>query len=169
MCLISLVTSLTTKHDNAILFISQSSSLIPELLDKLFKDTRTLWEYDGQSVSDEIMSLLKLSVPSTLAFRGMVADFDDLLPRSVVARLSATVHLFYYLACAPKSSINLTEFFTASTFLGLHDRFNVAFGTLSFASLPDWATGTAEGVRLTELGCSSFPPPPPLLHLWNTN
>lgn len=67
------------------------------------------------------------------------------------------MHLFYYLACAPRATINITEYFTQSTFLGLHDRFNVAFGTLSFATLPDWAVGTPEGSRLTELGCASLP------------
>ena len=66
------------------------------------------------------------------------------------------MHLFYYLACSPKTTINLTEYFTRSTYFGLQDRFNVAFGTLSFGSLPDWAVGTSEGSRLTELSCVSY-------------
>ncbi|KAL8279916.1 hypothetical protein RQP46_007766 [Phenoliferia psychrophenolica] len=130
MCLVSLATSLLTKNSDALIYVSQNASFIPELLDKLFKDTRLVWEYDGQAVSDGNMTLLKL----------------------VVARLSALVHLFYYIACSPKSTINLTEYFTQSTYLGLHARFNIAFGTLSVASLPDWAVGTPDGVRLTELG-----------------
>jgi hypothetical protein len=73
----------------------------------------------------------------------------------VVARLSATVHLFYYLTCAPTSGLKIGEFLSASSFSGLHDRFNVAFGTLSFATLPDWAEETPEGVTLTQLGCES--------------
>lgn len=57
-CLVSLITSLGTKHADAILLILSSTSLIPELLDKLFKDTRTIWEYDGQEVSDVTLALL---------------------------------------------------------------------------------------------------------------
>lgn len=78
--------------------------------------------------------------------------------RRVVARLAATVHLFYYLTCAPNSGLKIAEYFTQSTFLGLHDRFNVAFGTLSFASLPHWAEGTSDGTKLVSLGCESSLP-----------
>ncbi|KAM0751513.1 hypothetical protein T439DRAFT_379632 [Meredithblackwellia eburnea MCA 4105] len=129
MCLITFVQTLAMKNTDGILFITQSPSLIPELLDKVFKDTRTVWEFDGMHVSDTTSVFL----------------------RRVVTRLSSSVHLFYYLVCAPKSILNITEFFTQSNFLGLHDRFTVAFGTLSFAALPDWAAGKEEGITLTEL------------------
>lgn len=69
------------------------------------------------------------------------------------------MHLFYYLLCSPSSTLKVGEFFTQSSFLGLHDRFNVAFGMLSFAGLPDWAEEEGEeevGRVLVELGCESF-------------
>lgn len=75
---------------------------------------------------------------------------------SIVSHLSSSVHLFYYLTCAPSSTLKINEFFTQSPFLGLHDRFTVAFGMLSFASLPDWAEeeeGESEVRKLVELGC----------------
>ncbi|ORY77576.1 hypothetical protein BCR35DRAFT_325508 [Leucosporidium creatinivorum] len=135
-CLISFITILSTKHTDAILFISSSSSLIPELLEKVFKDVRTVWEHDGKEVSRGTREGLK----------------------SIVSRLSSTVHLFYYLTCSPSSTLKINEFFTQSPFLGLHDRFTVAFGMLSFASLPDWAEEEedqrmeGEGRKLVELG-----------------
>lgn len=58
-CLISFITILSTKHDDAIVFISSSPSLIPELLEKVFKDTRTVYEHDGKDVSPGTLQLLK--------------------------------------------------------------------------------------------------------------
>lgn len=58
-CLISFITILSTKHDDAILLISHSPSLIPELLEKVFKDTRTAWEHDGKDVSAGTREVLK--------------------------------------------------------------------------------------------------------------
>lgn len=69
----------------------------------------------------------------------------------MVDRLSAAFGLFYYLALAPNSTLKIAEFFTVSSFVGLHDRFNVAFGLLSFASLPEWTEGTSEDARLRQL------------------
>lgn len=60
MCLVSLVTSLLTKNSDALIYLSGNTSFLPELLDKIFKDTRLAWEYDGQSVSDSTMALLIL-------------------------------------------------------------------------------------------------------------
>ncbi|KAI5474747.1 hypothetical protein MNV49_002525 [Pseudohyphozyma bogoriensis] len=130
MNLLSFVTSIVTKDRDAIVLIASSPSLIPELLDKIFKDTRTVWEYDGANVSGSILALLK----------------------SVVVRLTSSVQLFYYLTCAPTSTLSIAEFIAHSAYVGLYDRFNVAFGTLSFAALPDWAVDTPQGTRLAELG-----------------
>jgi hypothetical protein len=63
MCLLSLVTSLAMKNVDAIPLFASSTSLIPELLEKLFKDTRTVWEYDGQEVSDLTLASLASYVP----------------------------------------------------------------------------------------------------------
>ena len=71
-------------------------------------------------------------------------------------RLAAAFHLFHYLTYAPNSTIKIAEFFKASPFVGLHDRFNVAFGMIAFAGLPDWAENTAEGKVLNELACASL-------------
>lgn len=60
MCLVSLATNLLTKNSDALIYISGNASFLPELLDKVFKDTRLVWEYDGQAVSDSIMTLLRL-------------------------------------------------------------------------------------------------------------
>ena len=74
---------------------------------------------------------------------------------SVVSRLAASFHLFHYLAYAPNATLKIAEFFQASPFVGLHDRFNVAFGMMAFAGLPDWAEGTGEAKVLVELACTS--------------
>lgn len=129
-CLLSFVTVLSTKHEDAIMFIAQSPSFLPELLDKLFKDVRTLWDADGQTASDPTRAVLA----------------------AAVERLSASVHLYYFLTCAPGSTLKSSTFFAQSAYGGLHDRFTVAFGTLSFAGLPDWAEGTQEGRTLAGLG-----------------
>lgn len=157
-CLISFITILSTKHPDAILFISSSSSLIPELLEKVFKDVRTVWEHDGKEVSRGTREGLKRCVRVFAGFgcRVELISLLDLARNSIVSRLSSTVHLFYYLTCAPSSTLKINEFFTQSPFLGLHDRFTVAFGMLSFASLPDWAEeeeDEGEGRKLVELGC----------------
>ena len=74
-------------------------------------------------------------------------------------RLAAAFHLFHYLAYAPNSTIKIAEFFKASPFVGLHDRFNVAFGMIAFAGLPDWAENSPEGKVLGELACTSLSTP----------
>lgn len=74
--------------------------------------------------------------------------------RRIAKRLSALVHFFYYLIAAPTSTFSIAEFLsTNKSSLGLPDRYNVAFGTLSYANLPDWAEDIVEGVTLTTLSC----------------
>ncbi|KDE08433.1 hypothetical protein MVLG_01468 [Microbotryum lychnidis-dioicae p1A1 Lamole] len=129
MAVLSLLSTLLTRHDDVLVIISTSASLIPEVLDKLFKDTRTLWDHDGSDLSDTTRARIK----------------------RVAARLSATVHIFHYLTCALGSTIKIGEWFSESAYSGLHDRFNVAFGTLAFGNLPEWAEETPEGDELIRL------------------
>ncbi|SCV73353.1 BQ2448_7279 [Microbotryum intermedium] len=135
MVVLSLLSTLLTRHDDVLVIISTSASLIPELLDKLFKDTRTLWDHDGSDLSDTTRTRLK-------SLWG---------PCRIASRLSANVHIFYYLTCALGSTIKIGEWFSESAYSGLHDRFNVAFGTLAFGNLPEWAEATAEGDELIRL------------------
>lgn len=62
MSLITFVTSLLSKHDDSILLLTGSVSLLPELLQKLYQDVRVLWEYDGQDVTESSLINLKLYV-----------------------------------------------------------------------------------------------------------
>lgn len=45
----------------------------------------------------------------------------------------------------------------SSSFVGLGDRLVVAFGTICYAGVPEWAVGSDEANRLVELGCASPP------------
>jgi len=123
------VTTLLTKRDDATAFVSQSPGLIPELLDKLFRDVRTVWESDGLPASDAVLAQLGV----------------------VVGRLAAAVRLFYLVFCGPRSELKVSEFLGKSGYAGLYDRFYVAFGTVGFAGVPEWAEGREEGRVLAEL------------------
>ncbi|GAA5965863.1 hypothetical protein JCM21900_004930 [Sporobolomyces salmonicolor] len=137
LSLVTLATLLVTKHQDAIMLVAQSQAFIPEVLAKLFRDVRTIWEWDGRDV-------------------GAGGQAREMLNRTT-HRLSSLVGLFYYLTCAPHSSLTIGEYLAPSSayqYQAVHDLFTVAFGTLGFSGgPPSWAEeGSDEGARLIELG-----------------
>ena len=60
MSLLALATIIVTKHSDAIILASNSTSLIPEVLGVVFKDTKIVWDQEGQTVNDETRALLEL-------------------------------------------------------------------------------------------------------------
>ena len=59
-CLTAFMTILVTKHEDAILLFKTSPSYVPELLDKIHIDVRTIWDYDGRDVNPVKRDLLRL-------------------------------------------------------------------------------------------------------------
>ncbi|GAA5887974.1 hypothetical protein JCM5296_001518 [Sporobolomyces johnsonii] len=137
LSLVTLATLLVTKHQDAIMLVAQSQAFIPEVLAKLCRDVRTIWEWDGRDV-------------------GAGGQAREMLNRTT-HRLSSLVGLLYYLTCAPHSSLTIGEYLAQSSayqYQAVHDLFTVAFGTLGFSGVPpSWAEeGSDEGARLIELG-----------------
>ncbi|GAA5974350.1 hypothetical protein JCM11641_006753, partial [Rhodosporidiobolus odoratus] len=136
LALFSLSLRLLTKHEDAIVLVAQSAAFVPELLGRLYKDVRSVWEWDGREV-------------------GRVAGVG--LKRTVV-RISRSLHLFYYLTHAPHSSLTISDLLTGGPVPGaeqyrrqyqyqlqaINDLFMSALGTLAFATLGAGAGGSGE-------------------------
>ncbi|GAA5928402.1 hypothetical protein JCM3775_000600 [Rhodotorula graminis] len=95
LTLLSLASLLLTAHEDAVMLVAQAASFVPELLAKMWRDVRTLWEWDGRE-----------------ATKGSAAR--DMLNRTTT-RLSATMHLLYYLSLAPHSSLSISYFLAGPT------------------------------------------------------
>ncbi|GAA5895745.1 hypothetical protein JCM8208_005075 [Rhodotorula glutinis] len=95
LTLLSLASLLLTAHEDAIMLVAQAASFVPELLAKMWRDVRTLWEWDGRE-----------------AAQGSAAR--DMLNRTTT-RLSATMHLLYYLSLAPHSSLSISDLLAGPT------------------------------------------------------
>ncbi|TNY17511.1 hypothetical protein DMC30DRAFT_430077 [Rhodotorula diobovata] len=89
LTVLSLASLLLTAHEDAVMLVVQAASFVPELLAKMWRDVRTLWEWDGREAS-----------PGSAA--------RDMLNRTTT-RLSATLHLVYYLSLAPHSSLSISD------------------------------------------------------------
>ncbi|BGP00653.1 Proteophosphoglycan ppg4 [Rhodotorula toruloides ATCC 204091] len=156
---------LLSSHDDAIRLFAQSAAFVPELLAKMWRDVRTVWEHDGREVSQG-------------------GKQRAMLDRTV-ARLSHLIHLFYYLSLAPHS-VPIAELLAGPSTLAsttsagaaqtpqqayqrqaVNDLFMACFGTVAFATLggeseeegsaegaiPSWAEQGSEQRRmLVELG-----------------
>lgn len=51
LTLLSLASLLLTAHEDAVMLVVQAASFVPELLAKMWRDVRTLWEWDGREAS----------------------------------------------------------------------------------------------------------------------
>ncbi|KAK4048963.1 hypothetical protein OIO90_005598 [Microbotryomycetes sp. JL221] len=114
--LTTFVTIMSTKHADSITLITSTLSFLPSLICKIFDDVTACWDKDGLYLSDHRRILLELAIE----------------------RMSANVHLLYYLVCAPHSNLHLGEFFAHSTYATIQDQFYSSFGTLAFANAPLW-------------------------------
>ncbi|BGP19277.1 hypothetical protein JCM10213v2_007364 [Rhodosporidiobolus nylandii] len=154
LSLLSLSLRLLTKHEDAIMLVAQSAAFVPELLAKMYREVRTVWEWDGWELGGKAAQGLKRTVH----------------------RLSLLVHLFYYLAHAPHSSLTINDLLSGGPvpaaqqfryqLQAVNDLFTSAFGTLAFATLtgggegeedalPSWTREEGfedERARLVELG-----------------
>ncbi|BGP34627.1 hypothetical protein JCM10296v2_006449 [Rhodotorula toruloides] len=163
--ILTLVSILLASHDDAIRLFAQRAAFVPELLAKMWRDVRTVWEHDGREVSQG-------------------GKQRAMLDRTV-ARLSHLVHLFYYLSFAPHS-VPIAELLAGPSTLtstnaagaaqtpqqayqrqAVNDLFMACFGTVAFATLggeaeeegsaegamPSWAEqGSGQRRMLVELG-----------------
>ncbi|GAA5843259.1 hypothetical protein JCM9279_002040 [Rhodotorula babjevae] len=93
--ILSLASLLLTAHEDAVMLVAQAASFVPELLAKMWRDVRTLWEWDGRE-----------------ATKGSAAR--DMLNRTTT-RLSATMHLLYYLSLVPHSSLSSSDLLAGPT------------------------------------------------------
>ncbi|GAA5821620.1 hypothetical protein JCM11251_000938 [Rhodosporidiobolus azoricus] len=157
LALLSLSLRLLTKHEDALMLVVQSASFVPEVLAKMWRDVRTVWEWDGREVGGQAAEGLKRTT----------------------LRLSHLVHLLYYLAHAPHSSLTIGDLLTGGPanaslihpyqLQAVNDIFTSALGTLAFATIggagtgggeeegamPSWTAGKGfekERERLVELG-----------------
>ncbi|BGP26956.1 proteophosphoglycan ppg4 [Rhodotorula toruloides] len=163
--ILTLASILLSMHDDAIRLFAQSAAFVPELLAKMWRDVRGVWEHDGREVSQD-------------------GKQRTILNRTV-ARLSHLVHLFYYLSLA-SHSVPIAELLAGPSTLAsttsagvaqtpqqayqrqaVNDLFMACFGTVAFATLggeaeeegsvegamPSWAEQGSEQRRvLVELG-----------------
>lgn len=51
LTVLSLASLLLTAHEDAVMLVVQAASFVPELLAKMWRDVRTLWEWDGREAS----------------------------------------------------------------------------------------------------------------------
>ncbi|GAA6033013.1 hypothetical protein JCM8097_000098 [Rhodosporidiobolus ruineniae] len=141
LSLLSLALRLLTKHEDALVLVAESAAFVPELLAKMWRDVRTLWEWDGREVG------------------GVAAEG---LKRTTL-RLSRLVHLLYYLAHAPHARLPISHLLSGGTgassstssdphpalhpyqIRAVNELFMSALGTLAFATMGGGAAGQEEG------------------------
>ncbi|GAA6023517.1 hypothetical protein JCM10207_005701 [Rhodosporidiobolus poonsookiae] len=153
LALLSLSLRLLAKHEDAIMLVAQSASFVPELLGRMWRDARTLWEWDGREVAGAVGEEL----------------------RRTTHRLSTLLHLLYYLAFSPHTTLTISDLLSPSLPAdaphprqqyqpqAVTDLFMAAVGTVAFATLgagedgalPSWCLEEGwEGERrkLVEMG-----------------
>ncbi|GJN93641.1 hypothetical protein Rhopal_006698-T1 [Rhodotorula paludigena] len=138
--LLTLSSLLLTSHEDAIMLVAQSATFVPELLAKMWRDVRTLWDWDGRDVGPHGLT-------------------REVLNRTT-ARLSSLLHVFYYLSLAPHSSLTIADLLAGPSSVSasiaadgtsvappavkdapayqrqaVNDLFMAALGTVAFATL----------------------------------
>ncbi|GAA6002978.1 uncharacterized protein JCM10292_000278 [Rhodotorula paludigena] len=137
--LLTLSSLLLTSHEDAIMLVAQSATFVPELLAKMWRDVRTLWDWDGRDV-------------------GSHGATREVLNRTT-ARLSSLLHVFYYLSLALHSSLTIADLLAGPSSVSsiaadgtsvappavkdapayqrqaVNDLFMAALGTVAFATL----------------------------------
>ncbi|GAA5876662.1 hypothetical protein JCM8547_005767 [Rhodosporidiobolus lusitaniae] len=131
LSLLSLSLRLLIKHEDALMLVTQSATFVPEVVGKMWREVREVWEWDGRELGG-------------VAGEGL---------RRTTIRLSSLVHLLYYLAYAPHSSLTIRDLLhgpsdehQANAFhtQSVADVFMAALGTLAFATLGGGERGQQE-------------------------